>query len=46
MDARLGSNYTPDIVHHCHCVKSDRIRSYSRRHFPVFGLNTGKYGSE
>ena len=23
-----------------HCVKSDRIRSYSGPHFPAFGLNT------
>ena len=29
-----------------HCMKSIRIRSYSGPHFPVFGLNTGKYGPE
>ena len=27
-----------------HCVKSDRIRSYSGPHFPEFGLNEGKCG--
>ena len=29
-----------------HCVKSVRIRSYSRPYFPAFGLDTGKYGPE
>ena len=27
-----------------HCVKSVRIRSYSGRYFPAFGLNTERYG--
>ena len=27
-----------------HCVKSVRIRSYSCPYFPVFGLNTERYG--
>ena len=27
-----------------HFVKSVRIRSYSGPHFPVFGLNTERYG--
>ena len=27
-----------------HCVKSVRIRSYSGPHFPVFRLNTKRYG--
>ena len=27
-----------------HCVKGVRIRSYSAPHFPVFGLNTERYG--
>ena len=27
-----------------HCVKSDRIRSYSGLHFPAFGLNTERCG--
>ena len=26
-----------------HCVKSDRIRSYSGLHFPTFGLNTDRH---
>ena len=26
-----------------HCVKSVRIRSFSGRHFPTFGLNTERY---
>ena len=26
-----------------HCVKSVRIRSYSRPHFSAFGLNTERY---
>ena len=26
-----------------HCVKSVSIQSYSGPHFPVLGLNTGKY---
>ena len=26
-----------------HYVKSVHIRSYSRPHFPAFGLNTGRY---
>ena len=26
------------------CVKSVRIRSYSGLHFPIFGLNTERYG--
>ena len=29
---------------HCHCVKNVRIRSYSGPYFPVFGLNTERYG--
>ena len=29
-----------------HCVKSVQIWSFSRPSFPVFGLNTGKYGPE
>ena len=29
-----------------HCVKSVRICSYSGPYFPVFSLNTGKYGPE
>ena len=27
-----------------HCVKSVRIPSYSGPHFPIFGLNTERYG--
>ena len=27
-----------------HCVKSARIRRYSRLYFPVFGLNNSEYG--
>ena len=27
-----------------HCMKSVRIRSYSGPHFPIFGLNTKRYG--
>ena len=27
-----------------HCVKSVQIVSFSGPHFPVFGMNTGKYG--
>ena len=27
-------------------MKSVRIRSFSCLYFPVFGLNTGKYGQE
>ena len=27
-----------------HCVKTVRIRSYSGRHFPAFGMNTERYG--
>ena len=26
-----------------HCVKSARVRNYSGRHFPAFGLNTERY---
>ena len=26
-----------------HCAKSVRIRSYSSRHFPAFGVNTERY---
>ena len=29
-----------------HCVKSVRIRSFFWSVFPLFGLNTGKYGAE
>ena len=29
-----------------HCVKSVKIRSFSGPYFPVFSLNTGKYGPE
>ena len=29
-----------------HCVESVQIRSFSGPYFPVFGLNTGKYGPE
>ena len=29
-----------------HYVKSVSIRSFSGPYFPVFGLNTGKYGPE
>ena len=29
-----------------HCVKSVQIRSFSGPYFPVFGMNTGKYGPE
>ena len=27
-----------------HCVKSARIRRYSRLYFPAFGLNNSEYG--
>ena len=27
-----------------HCMKSVRIRSYSGPYFPVFGMNTERYG--
>ena len=27
-----------------HCVKSFRIQRFSSAYFPVFGLNTGRYG--
>ena len=29
-----------------HCVKSIQIRVISGPYFPIFGLNTGKYGPE
>ena len=29
-----------------HCVKSVQIRVISGPYFPVFGVNTGKYGPE
>ena len=29
-----------------HCVKSVQIRVISGLYFPVFGVNTGKYGPE
>ena len=28
------------------CVKVVQIQSFSGQYFPVFGLNTGKYGPE
>ena len=28
-----------------HCLKSDRIRSYSRLYFPTFRLNTERYSN-
>ena len=30
----------------CHCVKSDRIRSYSVPYYPAFGPNLEKWGPE
>ena len=36
---RLSLNTCPN-----HCEKSVRIQSYSRPYFPVFGLNTERYG--
>ena len=32
------------ILENIHCVKSVPIQSYSGPHFPVFGLNTERYG--
>ena len=34
----------PNKISVKHCVKGVRIRSYSGPHFPVFGLNTDRYG--
>ena len=36
---------TPIVVF-IHCVKSVQIRSFSGPYFPVFEVNTGKYGQE
>ena len=32
------------IMKRLHCVKSVRVRSFSRPYFPAFGLNTERYG--
>ena len=39
-------NCTMSCPSSIHCVRSDLIRSFSCPYFPLFGLNTGKYGPE
>ena len=35
-----------EITEQRHCVKSVQIRVFCGLYFPVFGMNTGKYGPE
>ena len=51
LDARSGDNPSLESCNRClyfiffiRCVRSARIWSYSGPHFPVFGLNTERYG--
>ena len=42
--SKLKSNFNKGKIHF-HCIKSVRIPSYSGPHFPLFGLNTERYGN-
>ena len=51
LEVRFGDNPLLESCNRClyfifliHCVKSARIWSYSGPYFPVFGLNTERYG--
>ena len=41
-----GHNNNKRLINVTHYVQSVRIRSYSGPHFPTFGLNTEKCGTE
>ena len=38
-----GNYFTESKLHHMHCMKSVRSRSFSGPYFPAFGLNTERY---